>query len=360
MRKASPLAPFVATGHPLHTRTLVIDVREQADRRLAARGAILDLRKCGFVPTGGELQTAGIIHHMTLDAVVDRDSRRLERLDPAQPVVAFEASARTGGESCRDPIARLTELAGERLDDTFVRKLGARFGGALGCSHLLTLGQLLGATLPAVLDREAEAGFGTRLPRTPGELVFRRTLIVDGFEQDETDMEVAIQLSDVHTAPAAGADRPLDRFAGQHEVRILARIEEATMRLRDLDAAERQRSRETLTSARWRSRRDDLAPFVGEGALAGLARALLARFATDPADRPLLDALLNLAPGLIQCMAALSNRMVEHLASRPLAESAAISRTFGVGGQPDSCYMWRRGGAMAAERAAFVPRDDEA
>jgi hypothetical protein len=360
MREGTRQDPFEATGHPLHTRTLLIDVREEAGHRLGVRGAILDLRKCGFVPTGGDLQTAGLIHHMTLAGSVDRESRRLERLDAAQPVVAFEASARTAGESCRDPIGRLAGLAGERLDDAFVRKLGARFGGALGCSHLLTLGQLLAATLPGVLDREADAGFGTRLPREPGELVFRRTLVLDGFERGEAEMALAIQLTDVHTAPSPGAQRPLERFAAQHEVRVLARVEEATMRLRDLDAAERQRSRETLTTAPWRSRRDDLAPFVGEGALAGLARSLLARFAGHPADRPLLDALLNLAPGLIQCMAALSNRLVEHMAGRRLVEAAAISRTFGVGGQPDSCYMWRRGGPMEATRTAAVAPHDEA
>lgn len=362
MDEVSSLDPFVARGHPLHTRTLVVDVREAPGNALQVRGTILDLRKCGFVPTGGELQTAGFVHHMQLEGRVDRASRVLDRLEATQPVVAFEPTARTGGESCRDPIGRLSRLQGERLDADFVKKLGSTFGGALGCSHLLTLGQLLASTLPAVLDREVEAGFGTRLPREPGELVFRRSLFLDGFERFQgtrEEMELAVQLTDVHSAPAPGAIQPLDRFASQYEVRVLARVDEKTFCLCGLEAADRERSRETLSSAAWRSRRDAVAPLIGESALAGLARTLLARLGNEPADRPLLDALLNLAPGLIQCMAALTNRMLGRMAGRTAAEAAEFSRSVGIGGQRDSCYMWRAGGALDASRSRlWEPESD--
>ena len=48
-----------------------------------------------------------------------------------------------------------------------------------------------------------------------------------------------------------------------------------------------------------------------------------------------------LAPTLVQCLAALADRLVAAGANRSLA---------GLGGLPDSCYMWRRDGALARGR----------
>jgi hypothetical protein len=69
---------------------------------------------------------------------------------------------------------------------------------------------------------------------------------------------------------------------------------------------------------------------------------LIERLGAVPDDRPLLDVLLNLAPAVIQCMAA----MIEpwHLATRV---SPSI---VGMGGLPDSCFMWRRDGALSRAR----------
>jgi hypothetical protein len=48
-------------------------------------------------------------------------------------------------------------------------------------------------------------------------------------------------------------------------------------------------------------------------------------------------------PGLIQCMAALAHRIVENAPASDLGASAAPS-ILQLGGQPDSCYIWRAGG----------------
>src|SRR5262245_60815165 len=92
-------------GHPLHTRALSVALVQRADGRLDVAGTVLDLRKRGFVPVGGDLQTAGIVHHMLLDLVVDPATGRIDEAVARQPSVAFEASEATEGESCRDPIA---------------------------------------------------------------------------------------------------------------------------------------------------------------------------------------------------------------------------------------------------------------
>ena len=69
-------------GAPAHTRTLSVELRDDGAERLDVRGTILDVRKRGLVPMAGDLQTAGVIHLMRVDASVDRAERRLA--EPAQ------------------------------------------------------------------------------------------------------------------------------------------------------------------------------------------------------------------------------------------------------------------------------------
>jgi hypothetical protein len=345
MAYAGSLEPLVASGHPLHTRTLTVEAFRSEPGRLRVDGVILDLRKCGFVPTGGELQTAGFIHHMQLSLELDAASARIERLVAAQPTVAFEPTPASGGDSCRDPVPRLQALVGERIDAGFVRRLGGVFGGALGCSHLLTLAQWQAASLPRFLAAAAAGG-----ARGVGERVGKRTLFLDGFERPEGGLEVAIQQSEFETTSQRAVAFPLDRLARQHELRVLARLDAGVSRLEWIDAVERERSPADLASAAWRSRSDRVAGLAGGPALRGLAARVLGALGDAPADAPLRDALLNLAPGVIQCLAALSHRLVAHFQGGRAA-GASIPRELSVGGYPDSCYMWRSDGPMARARA---------
>jgi len=346
------LEPFETGGHPVHSRTLVVDVLQAGSGRVRADGTILDLRKHGWVPTGGELQTAGFIHHMGIDALVETTQRRIERFEPSQQVVAFEASERSAGDSCRDPIHRLRELAGERLDAGFVRRLRERFGGPLGCSHLLTLAQLMASTLPKAISLEEQAQRAHGPEREPDERVFKRIVFIDGFERSEGGMEVAIQLTDIHTAPRVAMEGVLDRFSSQHEVRVIARVDVGSMSLAAFDAAQRVRRRSELASASWSSEREVLAPLVGSPVLQGLAQDLLRRFGDDPARQTLLDALLQFAPGLIQCLATRASRLIEQRSGG--TGKIRIPKEAGVGGFPDSCWMWRSDGRLSQLRQARV------
>jgi hypothetical protein len=136
----------------------------------------------------------------------------------------------------------------------------------------------------------------------------------------------------------------MDRFAAAREVRVLAELDLGAFALVRVTGGERDRRVADLAQVSWRSRDDALAPLAGLGLGPGVTAALLARFGHAPADRPLLDALLMLAPTLVQCMAALSETW-------PAAAQRADSRV-GIGGLPDSCYMWRRDGALARAREA--------
>ena len=301
-----------AQGHPLHTRALSVVLTARADGKLDVHGAVLDLRKRGFVPVAGDLQGAGIIHDMRLAGTIDPGSATLETLAAEQRSVAFEPSAVTAGESCRDPIDRIAALAGTRLDDGWARRLADAIGGPRGCSHLLTLGHLLGSSAAWALARE-RALHGARPARPSGQRVFQRAVVIDGHESAAARLQLAAQTSDLHFAPAGAVVRPMDRFAEQLEVRLIAEVEFPALT-------------------------------IGRRLGAGVTAELLTRLGAVPDDRPLLDTLLMLAPALVQCAAAMSE-------SWPLAFRTDPS-VVAMGGFPDSCYMWRQGGALEQARAA--------
>jgi Protein of unknown function (DUF2889) len=330
-------------GHPLHTRSLSITLTQRADGRLDVHGELVDLRKRGFVPVGGDLQPSGVVHHMLLDGLVDPASLVLDELVARQPAVAFEPSAVTRGESCRDPVDRVRALAGARLDDRFARRLGDEIGGPRGCSHVLTLAHLLGGTVTWAMRHERErSGAAHR----PGERVFRRDVIVDGVEPPDGGVELGLQLTDLHLAPAAPVAPAMDRFGAGCEVRAIARVDLGSYSLGPVRVAERRRDASTL-DAPWRDRADLAAGLTGLSLARGVSAALLERYAGRPDDQPLLDGLLMLAPALIQVFAALSDAW-------PVVAQGE-RWLLGMGGRPDSCWMWRRGGALEAARTPEDP-----
>jgi hypothetical protein len=351
----APLDPFVATGHPIHTRTLIIDVFRADDRHLRAEASIIDLRKCGFVPTGGDLQAAGIIHQMSIDAEVEVTTREITRFEPSQTVVAFEASDDTGGESCRDPIHRLRALEGERLGSNSPKLLAASFGGPLGCSHLLTLAQLLVATLPRALDVEAQYVQGGWDEREDGERIFKRAVMIDGYElYAEHEMEMALQLMDLHTTPRRRCRQSIyDRFSYQDEVRLLARIDTTNMNFKSIGVAERERDQQNRSSAPWLDLSPRVESLVGGFAMGGLGRRLISLLGGDPKVRTLLDTFLGLAPGMIQCLAAVAHRFSESPAALDEVRESDTPSVFSLGGMADSCYVWRKDSYLSKLRTGY-------
>jgi hypothetical protein len=327
---------LAVTGHPTHSRALAVALAARADGRLDVHAYVLDLRKRGFVPVAGDLQGPGIVHHMRIHAVVDPATRTLDALATEQPNVAFEASAASAGESCRDPAGRLTALVGTTLDAGYARRLGTEFGGNRGCSHLLTLAQLMGSTVVWALDHPVPGD------RRPGERVFRRDLVVDGHEPAVGRLQMAVQLTDIQLAAAPPVAAPMTRFARDRTLRLLADVDLGTFALRHVCGAERVRRPDTIADASWRDRADALDALAGVSLAQGVTAELFRRFGDAAADRPLLDALLMLPPALIQCMAANSEPFPALFRDNPSVVA--------MGGLPDSCYMWRRDGALQHAR----------
>jgi hypothetical protein len=333
---------LIARGRPLHARSLEVEVAEGPGGRWQARAALVDLRKSGFVPVGGDLQPSGVIHHMCLAARLDPASRVLEEIRASQPTVAFEPSELSRGESCRDPAGSIEALAGTRLDAEHASRLNRAIGGPRGCSHVLTLARLLASTLVRALDVEGSAGGPALPPRRPGERILHRSLCFDGLLPSPERLELAVQLCDLHFAPAPAVARPMDRFACDLAVRGLAEVEVATLSLAALRAAERRRTLADFESAPWRDRSAELAELLGQPLIGGMGRRLLDLLSADSERAPLLDALLHLAPAFQQCLATLS----EQAAHEALRDPTLIV----TGGITDSCYMWRREGALASVR----------
>jgi len=338
---------FRISGTPVHTRGLTLLVSELGAGRVRALGRVVDLRKSGFNPMFGDVQPAGLIHDMDIIAEVELASGRLEKLSTAQRRVAVEPAPITQGESCRDPAPRLQALVGRSLeDDDFRRELGAVHGGPRGCSHLLTLFQMIADALPPALVRErALRSAGAR--RREEESVFRRSLLFDGMLRERRAMELAIGLSDWHNAPDAG-DAAAPGLVHVHEVRVHADLDLASARIQKLAAAERARQ-ETWPRDPWVDRSADVAVLVGQPILPGLGSRVLEAF-TRPADRMLAHALLHLAPGFVQCTAVFSELAPGSAGTEAPGRSRAARPAIPIGGYTDSCYMWRTGGPLARLR----------
>jgi len=338
-------------GHPVHTRSLTITATLAEDGSWNARGDIIDLRKCSFVPMSYDIQPAGIIHQMSIDLQIDPETRRIGSIEVAQPNVAVEPTAASRGECCRDPAPRLQQMVGQRIDEDFAKSLSRVFGGRLGCSHLLTLFQLMGSALRRALDLESTRGGAGAVARENGERIFRRAVFVDGFEIDDTAIGVGIQLADFWTRPREEVTQPLERLAFQADARCHAVIARQSLEIGELRAAVRERTSATLGSADWQGRDAEVQPFVGMPIMAGLAGQLLRRFGSTPEHAPLLDCLLQLAPGYIQVMAAVMEKWFQQGTESGIrfADREEISIA-AVGGTPDSCYIWRSGGPMSELR----------
>jgi len=346
------------TGVPLHTRSLTTVASLRHDGHWDLRGDVIDLRKCGFVPMTQDIQPSGIIHHMTIELVVDPETLRIERLSTAQPHVAIEASERTQGECCRDPADRLLALQGETIDGDFTKRLSSTFGGALGCSHLLTLFFSMAAAIPRAMAQEREILIETDLPRSPDERLFWRSIFIDGYEMDDGCIELSVQLADVHSHPHHGVQSPLDRLDRQEEARVVARVAPPGFSITRLQASRRLRRMPNLASASWDECSEDIASLIGIPIFPGLSRRVREMLQDDEQHALVRDALLQLAPGHIQVLAATTDRWFTQMRAQEQDGTANSSSTSGppvgaMGGMVDSCYMWRSGGPVmdARERA---------
>jgi hypothetical protein len=345
-------------GLPLHTRSLTITISRESDSLWLARGDVIDLRKNGFVPSSYDLQPSGLIHSMSIELVFDPKSLRIERIAIDQPFVAVEPSEATGGECCRDPAPRLLDLGGDHLDAGFTKRLSAHFGGARGCSHLLTLFQLMASTIPRAARLENARIAREQTQARFGERFFRRSVFIDGHLRSDDRVDVAVQLSDTHSRPRAAEEPATKRLECSYEWKLLATVERMRFQIQRLSAAQRERRFETLGRADWISHDALLSPLVDLPLIPGMAGRVFQLLAGGSELEPLRDALLQFAPGFIQILAALIG---DSLAERAQAEPrtpASPSDVASLGASSNNCYMWREGGPISRSWSRAQSSDD--
>lgn len=346
-----------ASGLPLHTRSLSVHLERTTADRWHARGDVIDLRKNGCVPSVDDVQPAGIIHMMKIELEFEPESLRMSRIEVDQPFVAVESSKATGGECCRDPAPRLVAMAGDTLDAGFTRRLSQAFGGPLGCSHLLTLFQLMASTVPAAMRLERARAESEATATAPGTRFFRRSIYIDGDLLLDGSLGVAIQLADTHTRPPSPGNRGFERLVQSHEVKCFAGIERKRFQLERLEVRERTRDLETDADAGWIHHDALVAPLVGNPMIPGMAGRIFKLLGDDATKRSMMDSLLQLAPGFIQITAALMDHQFQRRSAQTIAAEPASPSVAGIGGMPDSCYMWRRDSPYAvSRREAMLPR----
>lgn len=331
-----------ADGHPIHTRALSVTLTQRDDGCLAVFGSLLDLRKRGFVPVGSELQGMGIIHHMEAQAVVDAENLQLVEVTATQPTVAFEATAATGGESCRDIVGRVEALRGAGLDERFAATLREHIGGPLGCSHVVTLLQFLATVVPRALQ-ELHDEVGGTVDFTSGARLFRRDLILDGYERPGGGLAAVLQMSDLLHAPGAALRRPAELLHRHDEMRVVVELESWPAVIGALRGGRRSRRRSELTDGGWSEYGANTADLIGLSLGRGASTLLMHKLSAEPGLR---DALLMLGPTLIQCRAAFPDKWLNTVVATP--------KHPGLMGLADSCYMWRRGGGLERVRDEWV------
>ena len=333
-------------GLPLHTRSLTVSVRPLADGRWMARGDVIDLRKNGFVPSSYDVQPSGIIHSMNIELDLDPETLRMETIRVEQPFVAVEPSVASRGECCRDPAPRLLDLTGECLDDKFAKKLSMNFGGPLGCSHLLTLFQLMSSAVPHAtqIERARIAREGTE--HAKDDRFFRRSVFVDGFEASDEITDVSVQLADTATRPFSPESNSFARLELSHEVKTFASVGRKTFGMDRLDIRERIRTAETLIDAEWVDRSEPFTSLKEKPIVPGLAGRVFKLAGDTPDLQVIKDNLLMFAPGYLQVIAAqMEPYFADQIrAAREGGEEMPSSNS--LGGNTGACYMWRENGPI--------------
>jgi hypothetical protein len=322
-------------SRPLHTRTFDFTIRWSADPGAwQARAEVVDLRKGGFVPIAGDLQSAGFLHHMVIDATVDPVGGVVQSVSASQPRVAFEPSTLSRGESCRGPVESIGAVRGSDLAG-FDQQLRTAISGAAGCAHLLALARLLGATLLWLSESTAAASI---MDWRDGERIFHRTISYDISESGPDGLSTLLQLTDLEFTPCPEVVRPLDRLAGQSEVRGNATVTRPDLRLAAIELGLRRRDPGSLAEQDFTDVSEEIVDALGEPLTPGWRRQVLANGRV--AGEPVSAALIDLTAAVLQAVASDTEAWPQRV-----IDNGAIVVT---GGAPDSCYMWRSGGALTS------------
>jgi len=303
---------------PVHTRYVTIDGGAVGDRERRVRGRLRDLRHRGTTWVGELATRPGLVHDMSAELAVD-ERGRVTHAAGAMERPAFEASATTGFESCRDILANVAKLAGGVVDTSMHETIGTTIAGPRGCYHLTTLVRAMApvAARPAIRQRRMR---------------------IEGWRRGEREMIVDARLEDFGARGDDGADgahagtprrstHAAARRLARTRLRFAITVDDprphdllAAHRFADADGQERGCSRSRATAAM----------LAGVPLLPGFARALGDHVAGGSGCGSLVE--------LAFAVSAVASQILLHLAWPAVA---------GTGGRAaNTCVMWRTGGPL--------------
>jgi hypothetical protein len=265
----------------------------------------------------------GVVHDMRVRLVVDRGSLTVCDADLAMPSVPFPPEAQAGGETCRQNESGFAAVVGLSLRRGFPTGLQRSIGGPRGCFHAFALMRFIAVTLTAALARGLEREDGR---------AFERAVFVDGFRDRSGEATLALRGRLTDLRYAAG---PRERIAGQFEAQLDAGIQFPGLIIGTLAGRYREGGAEPWTSEGLGS----LASVVGASLVRGYSLKVGDALETEGRLAPLHALALMLQPVAFQCVPSLTEQRASSGGMRAAASGAAL----------DSCFMWRRDGALLTE-----------
>jgi hypothetical protein len=307
----------------LHTRLLTLRLAPEGADAWAVEGRVLDLRRRGAVAIAALVNGPGVVHDMSLRLVVDRASLTVRDAALAMPSVPFPPEAQAGGETCRENESGFAAVVGLSFRRGFASGLQRAIGGPRGCFHVFTLMRLLAATLAGALARGLEREDGR---------AFERTVFIDGFRDGSGEPALVLhgRLNDLRYA-AGSRESVADHF----EAQIDAGIELPGLIVDSLTGRHREGGAGPWTSEGLGS----LSSLVGASLVRGYSLKLGEVLDAQGPLAPLHALALMLQPVAFQCIPSLSDDRAGTSGVRAAGPGAAL----------DSCFMWRRDGALITE-----------
>ena len=248
---------------------------------------------------------------------MDDLSIRAARL--TMPSVPFPAGGDGRGESCRDTEDGFSRVVGLGLGQGFLSSLQRAVGGPRGCFHVFTLMRLVAPSVAWAIT----AGAARREGRG-----FERTVVVDGIRQG-AGLLLRGTLADLHYA-SAPQERLQARFEGEATIEValpslvVAGVE---LRVRGSDGS-------------WAAEDPEVTGALeGESLVRGYSLKVGDLLPPRGPRAPLRELLLMVQPVAFQTMPSLSDDQPGNSGARPNTPGVAL----------DSCFMWRRDGALVAE-----------
>jgi DUF2889 family protein len=290
----------VSTPTDLHLRTVSLESRSLDGGCRSVHAELRDVRRVDMRGYLGVSHPAGVVHHMALDVVLDREL--VVRDSKAwMGTVPFEHGPKTRGEGCRDIVPSYLKLVGTKVDASYAARVLELVGGTSGCFHVLSLAQCL----PLAIEAAGASGASE----------FRRTIRVRAV----TDASLRLGMSGaLEDSPSEAAARTAD---------LMLWLAVPGFRI---TAAEGRVASAAVASA---------------GALAelsiikGFTGAALEKLGRGEGSRELAALVIAVTPVVPQASGALAGFL-------KLSPEQKLRAARAGNPQADSCHMWRTGGPL--------------